>query len=319
MGMRIRRHGRWVLALPLIVAVACSSVDAPTPTAARSSPAEAALAASSTARIAGPAHIVVIALENHEYGDIVGAAAAPYLNGLAARSVLLSRGYAVGHPSLPNYLSLTGGSTFGVTTDCASCSVSRRNLVDQLAAHHLSWKAYMQGMPRPCFTGTYAGRGLHLYAKRHDPFLYFDDIRNRPARCARVVPLGQLHHDLQHTLPRFAWITPDLCFDMHSCSVRTGDAWLHAWVPAIVRHLGPTGILVIVFDEGSTDARCCSLPAGGGHVMALIAGPGARRGVQVQRATDHYSILRLIDDAWGLSRLGHAADARTPTIWGWKP
>lgn len=263
---------------------------------------------------------MVIALENKEYGEVVGSSAAPYLNGLAARGVRFTRGFATRHPSLPNYLALIGGSTFGITSDCTTCSVRGRSLVDQLAARHISWKAYMQGLPRPCSDRAFAGFGLHIYAKQHDPFMYFDGIRGRPARCARVVPLHQLTADLAGRLPRFSWITPDLCHDMHSCSVATGDAWLHTWAPRILPALGADGILMVIFDEGVTDEGCCphTLAGGGGHVASLIVGPGAGTGVTVRQPMNHYSILRLIEDAWGLPRLRHAADPATPTIWGWR-
>jgi hypothetical protein len=307
MGNRGRGRRRWSLVVPLVVSVACSSPGA-----------QPLITASQLAPVSGPDHIVVIAMENREYGDIIGSSSAPYLNALARRSVLLTHEYAIRHPSLPNYLALTGGATFGIRSNCTHCSLRRRNIVDQLTAHGISWKAYMQAMPWPCFKGAFAGRGSHRYAKKHDPFLYYDDIRNRPFRCRRVVPFTQLQYDLDHGAPQFAWITPDQCFDMHSCPVRTGDRWLRTWVPRILGHLGPDGILMIVFDEGRSNARCCSLPTGGGHVMALIAGPGAKAGVRIRRAKDHYSLLRLIEDAWGLHRLAHAGDARTPTIWGWK-
>lgn len=276
------------------------------------------IAVAPTARTAGPDHIVVIVLENHEYGDIVGSPSAPYLNALIGRSVLLTREFAIRHPSLPDYLALTGGATFGITSDCTDCSISARNIVGQLNSHHISWKAYMQAMPRACFGGNAAGRGAHRYVKRHDPFIYYRNIRNRPFRCHRIVPLTRLRSDFAHGLPRFTWITPDICFDMHSCSVRAGDRWLGMRVPGILRHLGSDGILIIVFDEGRSNARCCSLATGGGHVMALITGPGAKVGARIRRPVNHYSILRLIEDAWGLPRLAHAADRTTPTIWGWR-
>jgi hypothetical protein len=192
--------------------------------------------------------------------------------------------------------------------------------VDQLAAHHISWKAYMQSMTGACSDAAFAGFGEHIYAKQHDPFMYFRDIRDRPARCAHVVSLHPLATDLAGHLPRFAWITPDLCHDMHSCPIEDGDRWLRSWVPRILPRLGADGILIVVFDEGTSDAGCCprSVAGGGGHVMAVIAGPGAGSGVRLRQPTNHYSILRLIEDAWSLPRLHHAADARTPTIWGWK-
>jgi hypothetical protein len=264
------------------------------------------------------AHIVVIAMENHEYEQIIGSSDAPYLNTLARRKVLLANEYAITHPSLPNYLALTGGSTFGISSDCTDCNVAGRSLVDQLEANHISWKAYMQSMPSPCYTGSFAGSSPNDYAKKHDPFMYFNNVRNDQPRCKLIVPFTELGPDLTSGLPRFAWISPNQCSDMHSCSVSTGDAFLKQWVPKILPALGKNGILLILFDEGSTDATCCSLDSGGGHVVAVIAGPGAKNSTTIRGATDHYSLLRLIEDDWGLRRMRHAADATTPTVRGWK-
>jgi hypothetical protein len=264
------------------------------------------------------AHIVVIAMENKEYAQIIGSSDAPYLNRLAKRKVLLTNEYAITHPSLPNYLALTGGSTFGITSDCTDCNVKGRNLVDQLEAHGMSWKAYMQSMPEPCFTGASAGTAPNDYAKKHDPFMYFDDVRNENTRCNQIVPFSQLRTDLTNGLPKFTWISPNECKDMHSCSIATGDSWLKLWVPKIIPALGTNGILMVLFDEGSSDAACCSLGSGGGHVVAVIAGPGGNDSTTIGAAADHYSLLRLIEDELGFRRLRNAADPTTPTINGWK-
>jgi hypothetical protein len=253
-------------------------------------------------------------MENHEFGSVIGSGTAPFVDDLAGRSVLLTSSYAITHPSLPNYLALVGGSTFGIESDCTSCTVDGRGLVDQLDSAGIGWRAYMEGMPSPCFTGAASGR----YAKKHDPFLYFEDLVGDPARCRRVTPFTELEADLAaNRLPAFAWITPDLCHDMHDCSVQEGDAWLRTWVPRVVGGLGPEGILILTFDEGSTEARCCGVAAGG-HIVTIITGPGARAGIEQRLPADHYSILRLIEDNWGLPRLGQAACPCTPTIVGWR-
>ena len=308
---------RWLAAVLLagIVAAGCASGTPGRP--GGSIPAPTSASAASGSDPATIEHVVVIVMENHEYGRIIGSPQAPYLNRLARRNVLLTHEYAIRHPSLPNYLALTAGSTFKISSDCTSCRVKARNLVDQLEAHGISWRAYMESMPSPCFTGATAGTAPNDYAKKHDPFMYYDDIRKRPRRCRQVVPLRRLARNLQAgTLPRFAWITPNECHDMHSCGVATGDTWLKRWVPQLLPALGSNGILLVVFDEGSSNAGCCSIP-GGGHVAAIIAGPGAGHGIRIRTALDHYSLLRLIEDAWGLRHLRRAGDAVTPTVTGW--
>jgi phosphatidylinositol-3-phosphatase len=267
---------------------------------------------SPTARLAGgtPTHVVVLVMENEEYGDILGSSSAPFINSLARRFAVATEMYAITHPSLPNYLALTGGSTFGIDSDCTGCSVGASSLVDQLDAAHLSWRAYMEDLPRPCFTGASAGE----YAKKHDPFIYYTRVSRAPARCANIVPLTRLAADERgHTLPRFAWISPNLCHDMHDCSVSTGDRFLSGVVPGWLRALGRGGLLFLTWDEGASDNGCCRL-ARGGHIVTIVAGAGARPHVRLAKPTDHYSVLQTIEDVLGLRRLRGAVCACTPSL-----
>ncbi len=241
-------------------------------------------------------------MENKEYGSVIGSSDAPYENGLAKRFGLSTGSYAVAHPSLPNYLALLGGSTFGITSDCTSCTVHARNLIDQLDGAGISWKAYMEGLPSPCYQGPSAGD----YAKKHDPFLYFDDIAGDGDRCSHVVPLTQLTVDLARgALPRFAWITPDLCHDTHDCGVATGDRFLAGLVPSLQRAMGPDGLVFLTWDEGVTDAGCCGSP-GGGHIATIVVGSAVRAGARLAGPFSHYSILRTIEAVWGLPPLRQA-------------
>jgi phosphatidylinositol-3-phosphatase len=243
-------------------------------------------------------HVVVIVFENKESSSVLGSPAAPTFNAMAARYATLTSYYGVTHPSLPNYLALVGGSTFGIDTDCTTCVVEARNLADTLQATHKTWKLYAEGLPRPGFTGAFAGR----YAKKHAPFLYFRDVlRSRP-RLQRIVPLTQLRRDLRAgRLPDFAFVVPDLCHSMHDCSVATGDSWLASQLPPLLRL--PKTVVFVVFDEGATDDH------GGGHVPALALGTAVRRGSRFTPATSHYGLLRTIEDAWGLPLLGRSARA----------
>jgi hypothetical protein len=254
--------------------------------------------------------VAVIVMENEEYGDVIGSRSAPYVNRLAASYALATGMYAISHPSLPNYLALTGGSTFGVSSDCTACSVHPTSIVDQLEGAHLSWKAYMEGLPHPCFTGSDAGD----YAKKHDPFAYYTPVADTGARCSRIVSLAQLGADeRKRALPRLLWITPNLCHDMHDCSVATGDRFLSALVPPLLKALGRHALLFLTWDEGSSDDGCCRL-ASGGHVATIVAGGEARRGARLATPTDHYSVLQTIEDLLGLPRLRGAACACTPSL-----
>jgi phosphatidylinositol-3-phosphatase len=253
-------------------------------------------------------HVIVVVLENKSQQDLLGNPAAPYFNALARRSALLSRYGGVTHPSLPNYLALVSGSTQGITSDCTSCTVSARNLADTVEAGHRTWKAYAENLPRPGFTGASAG----LYAKKHEPFLYFRDIVRSAGRLRRVVPLTQLYRDLgARKLPDLALVTPNVCHDMHDCPVPLGDAWLRHFLPRLLRSPElADGVVFVIADEPRF-----SLPAGA-PVPALAAGPLVKPGSRYAARSSHYGLLRTIEDAWGLRRLGHSRTARPITgIW----
>jgi hypothetical protein len=250
-------------------------------------------------------------MENEEYGSIIGSAQAPFIASLARRYALATDMYATTHPSLPNYLALIAGSTFGVSSDCTDCSVSGANLATQLAHARISWKAYMEGLPHPCFQGDASPAD---YAKKHDPFVYFRQIAGHGAICGHIVPFRQLAADERRgSLPRFLWITPNLCHDMHDCSVATGDRFLAGLVPGLLRSLGHDGLLFLTWDEGSTDSGCCEV-ARGGHIATIVAGSGARSGARLTTPADQYSILQAVEDLLGLPRLRYAACACTPSL-----
>jgi hypothetical protein len=251
-------------------------------------------------------HVVVIVMENAEYDQVIGSPAAPYVNALAGRYALATQSFAITHPTLPNYLALTSGSTHGISSDCTACSVSATNIVDQLEGKGISWKAYLEDAPTSCFRGAGAGG----YAKKHNPFIYYDDVARSPARCGRLVGFAQLAGDLRSgRLPSYAWISPNLCDDGHDCGVPAGDRFLSRTVPALLRELGPHGFLVITWDEGVSDRSCCGA-AHGGHVATVLAGPGVRAGARERRPVDHYGVLATIEGALGLPPLAGAADPR---------
>lgn len=293
-----------ILTLLALLAAGCGGSSAADISAAV--PRADAVAPSSTS------HVVVVVMENEEASAVVGARAAPFVTRLARRYALFTRSFGVRHPSLPNYLALTSGSTHGIDSDCTRCHVSAPNLVDQLDQAGVSWRAYMYSLPHPCFTGAGAGE----YAKKHDPFLYYDDVRYSRSRCANVVPGAQLGRDLSAgALPTFAWITPNLCQDGHDCSVRTADRFLGRLVPALERGLGPHGALLLTWDEGSSDAGCCGL-AHGGRIATVVVGPDVRRGARIATAVTHYSTLLTIERLLGLPPLGEAGSPRTKPLDG---
>ena len=260
-----------------------------------------------------PDHLIVVMEENHSFEQIIGSAAAPFLNHLAAHGTLLTRSYAVTHPSLPNYVALLSGRT-PIEDNCHGCTFTGPNLVDQLEAHQISWAAYLQGLPRPCSTVGGAG----AYTEAVDPFMHAADIRDHPARCDQVLPFSRFRPDLAGgRLPTVVFVMPDLHHEMHSGPVQVADAWLRRLVGELaaspVWHQDTR--LVVTFDESRrADVRsCCDGLGRGGRIPTIVAGPRIPQGRDATPYT-HYSLLRSIEAAFGLPFLGHASDPATFTI-----
>ncbi len=305
-------------------------------------------------------HIFYIMMENHGLNTILGNTAdAPYLNQLANSYGVVTNYYGVTHPSLPNYLAAISGDFQGIWDDCpagagvtcgpqdfsslltgseaASASnrphmFSGQTLVDQLEAHQLTWKAYMQSMPSVGYTGG----STALYAEQHNPFVYFADISNNPARMQRIVPLAQFDQDSRSgNLPNFVWITPDECSDMHGVPAGTaqslgmpgcatydeiiarGDNFIHMIVPEIMNSPAwkEGSVIVITWDESDTSSSgCCKSPTGingtilgGGNVpLIVITSRGPRHITLNSGSFNHYSLLGTIEQLWGLGCLGNA-------------
>jgi acid phosphatase len=277
------------------------------------SPGKVSLGAASAIPQSRGSRVIVVLLENAEYGEVIGSSSSPYVNALARRYGLMTQSFAITHPSLPNYLALTSGSTHGIDSDCTGCSVSSANIVDQLEGAGRSWGAYLEDLPStsskpsPCFEGAQSGG----YAKKHNPFAYYTDIAGSPARCRHVKGFAQLARDLRTGgLPEYVWISPNLCDDGHDCGEHSADEFLARSVPALLRALGPSGFLVVQWDEGTSDRGCCGVAAGG-HIATIVAGPQVERGARSAAPIDQYGVLGSIEEAFGLAPLGGATDPRS--------
>lgn len=246
---------------------------------------------------------------------MIGNSDMPYYNRLAQEYTLLTQYYAIRHPSLPNYIALIGGDTFGITRDCTDCFVDAPSLPDLIEANGRTWKTYQEDMPGPCYLGS-----ASPYAQKHNPFVYFDPIRLNQERCERsVVPLTQLSADIQAgALPNYMFISPNLCNDAHDCSLAVADNWLSGTLGPLLPALDASGqpyLVVLTFDEGQGDHSCCGLPEdGGGRVSVVLLSPQVKNGFQDDTPYTHYSLLKTISESWGLDYLGHAADDNNALI-----
>ncbi|HEY5051337.1 MAG TPA: alkaline phosphatase family protein [Acidothermaceae bacterium] len=145
----------------------------------------------SAASVPRPAHVVVVLMENHAYGQIIGSTSAPYLNSLAYAGASFTNAHGVTHPSQPNYLALFSGSTQGVTSDSCPHTFPAGNLASELVAAKLGFKAYSESLPAAgsmvCTSGS--------YARKHAPWTNFTDVpASRQSR--------QLSHELHQPADR---------------------------------------------------------------------------------------------------------------------
>ena len=294
----MRRLGRVrfaVTALCALVLAACGGVPraaanpsgaGPSPSLAGSpTPSPASSPAPSTAPV--PTHVFVIVMENRSYYQVAGSG---YAAELAAKYGVATNYHGVSHPSLPNYLALTSGSTWGVTDD-GFHALPASGLGQQLSAAGVGWRAYMEGMNNGCFHSGYP------YALKHNPFAYYGS-----ACPPQVVPFTQFASDMASgDVPRFVWITPGLCHDGHDCSTAVADAWLAQTVPAILATSAWQygGVLFITWDEGEDAAN---------SVMTVVVHPNPLLHSS-GRSYNHYSLLATIEDVLGVARLGQAAHA----------
>lgn len=320
--LRLRAAGVLVLAVVLVGAAACGSGTRPpaalgghgtAPSSTTSAPTSTTAPAAGREGVPAFGHVFVVVMENL---DAHTALAVPQIAALAARYQSTTNWYAVAHPSLPNYLALISGSTWGVSSDCTSCTQRGTTLASQLDAAGISWGAYFGGMPSSCFLGPESPDGS--YAQKHDPFAYFTDVRSSAAACGHIQPLtalGPLLGGPASAVPRFVWVTPTMCDSGHDCSPATAGAWLHTFVDEVTASAAwrDGGLLVVTWDEGDGDSGVDPSTgalgsAGGGAVLTVVATPGGTAGRRLPGPYNHYSLLRTLEDAFGLPLLGAAGD-----------
>jgi hypothetical protein len=229
-----------------------------------------------------------------------------------------------------------------------------KTVADQLDAKGLTWRGYLEDMGTPCrhpaanaADDTQKARPGDQYAARHNPFVYFHSITDSPSCAADDVDLSQLTSDLSTvaTTRNLTYITPNLCNDAHDSpcvdgrpgGLATADQWLSTWVPKILASpaFRQDGLLVVTFDEadtGSADGAgaCCGegpgpnspLPGiygmGGGRTGTVLVSPFLAPGTTNDTGYNHYSLLRTIEDTFGLAPLGYAGTARGfgYDVWG---
>lgn len=246
-------------------------------------------------------HVVVVVEENHGYDQIIGGDDAPYENFLARGGVNFTAAYAEHHPSQPNYLELFAGSAYGVSgDDCITDRLDHPSLGGQLLQSGKTFTAYAEGLPERGATECDAGE----YARYHNVPLAFSDVPT-----SNVVPFSRFPGRDYGRLPSVSWVTPNLEHDMHDGSVADGDAWLqHNLSGYATWAASHNSLLVVTFDEDDSDGE-----SGPSHIPTILYGAHLKKGDYKGRI-NHHTLLAMLEDGFGLPRLGAAQQAQVPPV-----
>jgi phosphatidylinositol-3-phosphatase len=247
--------------------------------------------------VGGATKLLVFVVENHSLAEM--RAQMPWTYGLGQRYGYATDFHAMTHPSLPNYLTIAGGSTFGVHDDGdpSAHPISGPSVFGEALAHGRTARVYADAMPTPC-TLTNTGD----YVVRHNPWTYFTDERQA---CEQLdVPLGRFADDVgSGQLPDAGMVVPDLCHDAHNCPLATADAWLEQEIGLAMS--GPdfrSGRLAIVVTADEDDR------SQGNVVLTIVVHPSVQ-GVVATTPLSHLSLSRLYSQVLGLPPLRAAASA----------
>ncbi|MFJ8136111.1 alkaline phosphatase family protein [Streptomyces sp. NPDC096013] len=249
-----------------------------------------------------PDHVVVVVMENHAYSQVIGSSSAPYINSLATGGAALTQSYGITHPSQPNYFALFSGSTQGITSDsCYTAGFSSAaNLASEVTAAGGTWASYNETLPSQGSTTCSSGN----YARKHNPWFGFSNVATSTAKTFAQFPTDYT------TLPDISFVTPNLCSDMHDCSVATGDTWLKNNIGAYATWAKThNSLLVVTFDEDNL--------LSGNRIPTVLYGQPVKAGSTSSTTYNHYNLLRTLEDSQGLSaHAGNAASAADITgVW----
>lgn len=253
-------------------------------------------------------HIIVVAMENHSYGDVVGSSSMPYYNSLINQYGLAQNFFANVHGSFPNYAMLTTGELitgagWGLPDDFP---ITIDDLVRELSAAGKTWKVYAENLPSVGYTGG----DSYPYVKRHNPFAYMSEVLNSSAQASNIVPFTQFANDVSaNTLPNFAFVVPNAEDDSEDCpgggssctdaaKLSNADQWLQTNISPLLSNpaFQQNGLLVIWWDEGNASDTA----NGGGKVAVTLVGPTIKQGYRSTTMYRHENVLRTIAEGLGL-------------------
>lgn len=265
-----------------------------------------ALVLQARTQVPRPDHVVVLILENHGYSQIIGSADAPYINALATdnKSALFTQSYAVTHPSQPNYIDLYSGCNQGVLLDFLPSGTpwTTDNLGRQLLDSGFTWATYSEDLPA---VGSDVETNL-AYVRRHNPAANWMGTGQNQIPPTTNQPFTAFPSDFD-SLPTVCFVIPNLDHDMHDGSVSVGDTWYHDYIDPYVQWAKThNSLLILTYDEDD------GIIFSSNHILTIFAGEPVAPG-SYSEAFNHYTVLRTIEDMYGLPYACNAAAMLTIT------
>lgn len=245
-------------------------------------------------------HILIIQFENHSEKEVL---ADPNFAKYAKMGRAFTDYYAITHPSQPNYWTQVAGDHFGITDD-SSHDLPQTSVFDTFEENGVSWKAYMEAYPGNCNAASSVG----TYYRKHNPMISFDRIRNNATRCSKIQNSKALDADLAAgTLPNYGYFSPDINNDGHNTGVKFAGNWLDHFLTPRLAQFPPKTLIVISWDEDDYTEK--------NKILVSLLDPHGSifpTGSTDTNRYDHYSLLRTVEDNWGLPTLGRNDDKATP-------
>ena len=257
-------------------------------------------------------HVVIVMMENHAYSSIVGSSNAPYINSLinGTSSASFTQSYGLTHPSQPNYIMLFSGDNQGVTSDVdpSTFPFTTPNLGGSLLANSYTFIGYSEDLPSVGFNGTTSGN----YARKHSPWINWQDATSNGIPAINNQPLTSFPTDFS-TLPTVSFVIPNLADDMHNplllpSAIINGDTWLQNHLDAYIQWAKThNSLFILTFDEDD-GINIGGISTSTNQITTVFVGANVLSG-QYSEAINHYSILRTLEDMYGLPHAGNSSTA----------
>jgi len=283
------KKAKWVIGLIGIILIGCIILLLVKSQHHNVSDSEPKKPVKSVLNLPKPKHIVIVVGENHSYNQIIGDKDAPFINELAGRGVLFTNSHGIAHPSQPNYLALFSGDTQGVTDDSCPYTFSSNNLATALKKAGESFAGYSEDLPSIGFKGCQS----QSYHRKHSPWVNFSNVSKSSNLPFTSFPKNY------NELPTVSFVIPNLRNDMHDGTVKQADTWLknnlHAYIQWAYKN---DSLFILTWDEDNFKKP--------NQIPTIFVGPMVKQG-KYSTFIDHYSVLRTIEDMYGIKPIGKSA------------